>query len=194
MVNEIQYTSIKRILDNLTEHPLLRDLTLEQVVKHTIRFIGLHGYPKLYQDKEDVVKIDAFRGTLPCDLIRITQVKDIKTGLCLRAMTDTFTHGLEVDKFPDPPKEPMHNARKHKPWYIPPAWRYLEEPAFKTQGRIIFTTFPKGAVCIAYKAIPVDDEGFPLLIDNEVYLAALEAYIKKMVFTVKFDTGKIILI
>ena len=27
--------------------------------------------------------------------------------------------------------------------------------------------------------------------DNENYLAALEAYIKKMVFTIKFDTGKI---
>jgi hypothetical protein len=37
----------------------------------------------------------------------------------------------------------------------------------------------------------VDEEGFPLLIDNENYLAALEAYIKKQVFTVKFDQGKI---
>ena len=44
---------------------------------------------------------------------------------------------------------------------------------------------------MAYKAIPVDEDGFPLLIDNEVYLGALEAYIKKQVFTVKFDQGKI---
>ena len=44
---------------------------------------------------------------------------------------------------------------------------------------------------IAYKSIPIDDDGFPLLIDNENYLAALEAYIKKQVFIVKFDTGKI---
>lgn len=29
MVTEIQYTSIKRVLDNLLEHPMLRDLTLE---------------------------------------------------------------------------------------------------------------------------------------------------------------------
>jgi hypothetical protein len=56
---------------------------------------------------------------------------------------------------------------------------------------VIFTSFPEGKVGLAYKAIPVDDEGFPLLIDNETYLNALEAYIKKQVFTVKFDTGKI---
>jgi hypothetical protein len=65
------------------------------------------------------------------------------------------------------------------------------EPAFKTQGRIIYTSFPCGMVRLAYKAIPVDEDGFPLLIDNETYLGALEAYIKKQVFTVKFDTGKI---
>jgi hypothetical protein len=67
----------------------------------------------------------------------------------------------------------------------------LEEPAFKTQGRIIYTSFPEGCIEVAYKSIPVDEDGFPLLIDNENYLAALEAYIKMQVFTVKFDTGKI---
>ena len=62
---------------------------------------------------------------------------------------------------------------------------------FKTQGRVIYTSFPEGVVEIAYKGIPVDEDGFPLLIDNETYLACLEAYIKKQVFTVKFDTGKL---
>ena len=57
MVKEVQYVSIKRVLDNLMDHPLLRDLTLEQVVRHTIRFIGLHGYSKLYQDKVEDVEI-----------------------------------------------------------------------------------------------------------------------------------------
>ena len=37
----------------------------------------------------------------------------------------------------------------------------------------------------------MDEDGFPLLIDNENYLACLEAYIKKQVFTTKFDQGKI---
>ena len=56
---------------------------------------------------------------------------------------------------------------------------------------LLVAAFPKGKIEIAYKSIPVDEEGFPLLIDNETYLNALEAYIKVRVFTVKFDTGKI---
>lgn len=192
MVTEIQYTDIRRVLDDLLDHPLLSDLTLEQVVRHTIKFISIHGYPKLYQDKIDTVDIHEFRGLLPCGLVSIIQVKDLETGVCLRAMTDVFTPGLRPQpKEEKPHREPLHNARPVENEYIPPMRHHLEEPAFKTQGRIIFTSFPEGKVEIAYKAIPVDEHGFPLLIDNEVYLNALESYIKKKVFTVKFDTGKI---
>ena len=187
MVTEIQYTNIKRVLDDLLDHPLLRDLTLEQVVRHTIRFISIHGYPKLYQDKEATIEIKDFRGLLPCDLISIKQVRDASTGVCLRAMTDTFTP--KVNSNEEAPKDLLNNIQSE---YIPPMRKYSEEPAFKTQGRIMFTSFPEGEVEIAYKAIPVDEDGYPLLLDNETYLNALEAYIKKQVFTVKYDTGKIV--
>ena len=193
MVKEIRYVSIKRVLDNLLDHPMLRDLTLEQVVRYTIRFIGIHGYPKLYEDKIEDVEIKHFRGLLPCDLISIIQVKDLHTGVCLRAMTDNFTPGMLPKPAFNPPRHPelMHNARPPKELYIPSKRIPIGELTFKTQGRIIFTSFPEGKVGVAYKAIPVDEDGFPLLIDNENYLAALEAYIKKQVFTVKFDMGKI---
>lgn len=190
MVKEIQYTSIKRVLDNLTEHPMMADLTLEQAIRHTIRFISLHGYPKLYEDKIIDLEIQDFRGLLPCDLISIVQVKDKRTGLCLRAMTDNFPAGMMPHPEPKKEKEPNVHGEIHEQ-YIPLMKKYAEEPAFKTQGRIIYTTFPEGCVTIAYKSIPVDENEFPLLIDNETYLACLEAYIKKQVFTVKFDTGKI---
>lgn len=182
MVKEIKYTNIRRVLDNLHDHPMLTDLTLEQVVRHTVRFISIHGYSKLYQDKEADVDIHEFRGMLPCDLISIVQVKDGCSGICLRSMTDSFTPGL----VPPPP----HITHPHMP-YIPSMASGHGEPSFKTQGRVIFTSFPEGKIRIAYKAIPVDEDGFPLLIDNENYIACLEAYIKKQVFTVKYDQGKI---
>ncbi len=191
MVTNIQYTNIRRVLDDITEHPLLRDVTLEQVIRHTIRFIALHGYPQLYQDKIDTVEIRDFRGLLPCDLISIVQVKDLGTGICLRSMTDTFAPGMRPK--PDERYQPKDLTNNISPIgeYIPPMRKDMDEPSFKTQGRVIFTSFPDGEVEIAYKAIPVDEDGFPLLIDNETYLNALEAYIKVKVFTVKYDTGKV---
>ena len=185
MVKEIRYTNIRRVLDNLHDHPMLREITLEQVVRYTVRFIEIFGMPKMFQDREEDVDIHEFRGLLPCDLISITQVKDGCSGICLRSMTDTFTPGLVP-----PPPHPHRPPHPYMP-YIPPIAPGHGEAAFKTQGRIIFTSFPEGRVRIAYKAIPVDEDDFPLLIDNENYLACLEAYIKKQVFTVKFDQGKI---
>lgn len=177
MVKEVQYISIRRVLEELVEHPLLSDLTLEQVIRHAVRFMALHGFSKLYQDKICEVEIKDFRGVLPCDLISIVQVRDTKTDVALRAMTDSFTPGLT---------EPLsHKPRRYS------SRNLREEGSFKTQGRIIYTSFPEGLVQIAYKAVPVDDEGFPMVIDNENYLAALESYIKKQVFTVKFEIGKI---
>ena len=192
MVTEIQYTNIRRVLDNLKDDPIMASLTLEQAVRYTIRFIEKNGFPRLYQDKQEDVEIHAFRGILPCDLISIIQVKDCRTGICLRSMTDSFTKGLTkppmMHRGPEPRKDGTIGV---DPLYIPPRFEHPEELAFKTQGRVIFTSFPEGKVRIAYKAVPIDEDGFPLLIDNEVYLDALEAYITYLVYRQEFRSGKI---
>lgn len=183
MVTNIQYTSIRRVLDELHDHPMLQGVTLEQAVRYTLRFISINGFPQLYEDKEADIDIHGHRGVLPCDLISVTQVKD-GHGMALRAMTDTF---LPDGRGHGPCRDLVNNV--HPP--LPPHHPVWREGAFKTQGRIMYTSFPEGKVRVAYKAIAVDDDGYPLLVDNETYLDALEKYIKLRVFTVKFDRGKI---
>ena len=173
MINEVQYINIKEILSRLLRHPMLSNLTLEAVVQYTIDFIGMFGLPDMYEDKEEIIPIENFRGVLPCDLISINQVMDTCSGICLRSMTDTFM--------------PTNKQRgKRSIGYTV----YGDELTYKTHNRIIFTSFEHGKVKINYKAIPVDEDGFPLIIDNSPYLLALESYIKVQVFTILYDTGK----
>ena len=171
MVKEYNYINIREALSRILRHPLLQDMTLEQAVQYTIDFIGIFGLPKLYQDKEEVLHIEDFRAKLPCGLISINQIKECKTGICLRSMTDTFM-----------PRE--HHDRVT-------GYRLPQELSFKTQGQVLYVSFKTGDVSVSYKAIPVDKEGFPLLIDNPVFLKTLEAYIKREAFTILFDMGKI---
>ena len=171
MVKEYNYINIREALSRVLRHPLLQDVTLEQAVQYTIDFIGIFGMPKLYQDKEEVLHIEDFRAKLPCDLISINQIKECKTGVCLRSMTDNFM--------------PREHYDRNAGYKIP------QELSFKTQGQVLYVSFKTGDVSVSYKAIPVDKDGFPLLIDNPVFLKALEAYIKREVFTVLFDMGKI---
>lgn len=163
MIKEYNYIPVQEVLSRVLRHPLLQDVSLEQAVQYTIDFIGIFGLPTLYTDKEETLHIKDFRCMLPCDIISINQIKDCKTGVCLRSMSDTFNpmeyNGIEL--------------------------------SFKTQGSILYTSFKEGDITLSYKSIPVDKDGFPLLIDNSVFLKALEAYIKKEVFSVLFDLGKL---
>lgn len=161
MVKEYNYINIREVLSRVLRHPLLQDVSFEQTVQHTIDFISIFGMPKLYEDKEVELHIENFRASLPEDLVSIVQVKT-KSGECLRNMTSTFV--------------PTENSNGL---------------TFKTQGSILYTSFKTGDVYIAYKAIPVDECGYPLLIDNSIFLKTLESYIKKEVFTILFDMGKI---
>lgn len=98
MIKEYTYISIKEILSRLMRNPLLQDVTLEQAVQYTLDFIGIFGMPKLYQDKEEIVHIEEFRAKLPCNCIQINQIKECKTGVCLRSMTDNFMPKEHYDK------------------------------------------------------------------------------------------------
>lgn len=62
---------------------------------------------------------------------------------------------------------------------------------YKVQGRILYTSFKEGIVTVSYKAMPLDEEGYPLLPDEPTFLRALELYIKKQWFTILFDMNKI---
>lgn len=171
MISEISYINIREALSRVLRHPLLQDVTLEQAVQYTIDFIGIFGMPKLYQDKEEVLHIEDFRAKLPCDLISINQIKECKTGICLRSMTDNFM-----------PREHRDKYEGHK---------RPQEFTFKTQGRVIYTSFKSGDIMVSYKSVPIDEDGFPLLIDNPVFMRTLELYIKMEEFTTLFDMGKI---
>lgn len=159
MVNEIKYVSIMQIWDRCLQHPLMQDLTLEQVIQYVTAFNGIFNFSNLYLNKYEIINIEDYRAKLPCDLIAIVQVKDCKTGQCIKTMSSTFMNDTEL--------------------------------TFKTQNSVIYTNVPECELEICYKAIPVDDEGLPMIIDNERYMNALYEYIKSKQFTILFEMGKL---
>lgn len=160
-----RYISIKQIADNIMTHPLLQDLSLERIINYTVDFMRILGVPKIFNEQTEKVKIDDWRGDLPCDYYKIIQVRDCRTNLCMRYSTDSFHHSYD-DKQP-------------------------EDITYKIQGMKIYTSFEKGEVEISYKAILVDEDGYPLIPDDSKFTNALELYIKKKYFTILFDLGKI---
>ncbi|MBO6306432.1 MAG: hypothetical protein J6M55_02890, partial [Paludibacteraceae bacterium] len=71
----IQSTNIRRILDRIMRHPMLRDIPFETAVEYTVDFIGLLGAPAIYDEKTAVVEVHDWRGQLPCDFVKMIQVR-----------------------------------------------------------------------------------------------------------------------
>jgi len=177
-----QTTNIRRILDRVMRHPMLRDIPFETAVEYAVDFISLIGTPALYDEKTAVIQINDWRGPLPCDFEHMIQVRMAGPQ-----------HARRWDHCALLPMHPVYRESGHsfhmsdfKPNEI-----ITGELAYKLQGMVIFTSTKDIDIEIAYNAFAVDDEGYPLLPDNASFLRGLENYIKLQWFTVLFDMGKI---
>lgn len=159
------YVSIKRVIDDCLDHPLLQDLSLERAVNYAVQFLQIVGMPDIFIEKTELVDIDNWRGVLPCDYYEMIQVRTDNTHEVFRYTTDSF-----------------HMSNNKTRDY---------DLTYKLQGNCIYTSLKKGTIEIAYRAMAVDEEGFPLIPENSSFIKALELYIKKQRFTVLFDLGKI---
>lgn len=169
----IQTTNIRRILDRVMRHPMLRDIPFETAVEYAVDFISLMGTPALYCEKTAVVKVEDWRGQLPCDFEHMIQVR-------------------VAPKTEGAPAGPVYRATGHS-FHLSKNKSPLSamELTYKIQGMVIFTSTKDTDLEIAYRAFAVDDEGYPLLPDNPSFLRGLENYIKLQWFTILFDTGTI---
>lgn len=165
----IKYISIKEILDNLLDHPMLKDVSFERAVNYTQSFMRIVGCPKMFEEKTAIIEIEDYRGVLPCDFNEIIQVRTHNTCnnnyKVFRYSTDNF-----------------HMSENKQDSF---------DLTYKIQGNVIFTSMKEGTIEIAYNAFVVDSEGYPLIPDNSTFIRALELYIKKQCFTVLFDLGQI---
>jgi hypothetical protein len=158
------YISIKQILDDLLAHPLLRDLSLERALDHAIHFMRIVGMPKMFLEKVTKVTLDEYRAQLPDDYYNIIQVREANSNITLQHTIDSHHMGDDKNSL---------------------------APSYRIQGNIIYSSLRDKELEVSYKALPIDEEGYPMLPDNSSFIKALELYIKKQYFTVLFDMGKI---
>ena len=166
----IRYISIKEILDNILDHPMLKDVSFERAVNYTVHFMRIVGCPRMFEEKTALVEIENYRGQLPCDFNDIIQVRTHSS--CDRKNYGVFRHTTDSFHMSDNKQDSF-------------------DLTYKIQGNVIFTSMKEGTIEIAYNAFAIDSDGYPLIPDNSSFISALEFYIKKKHFLILFDQGKI---
>jgi len=153
-----KYKSLGELMWRVMKHPLVQDgLTYEDAAEYSIEYLRILGAPMTYIDKVEVLELKDYKVEIPCDLI---ELRGIRYGDChgqyniaLRYASDTF-HLSEKDN--------CNNYREYT--YI-------------VNKGVIFTSKEHGYIEVAYKAIMTDEEGYPMIPDNEKVNRGLEYYI-----------------
>jgi len=155
-MNRERFISLGEIINrvHLLGGDITNDVTEDDVITYTIELMGVVGIPSLFQHKVERLEIKKHRAELPCDFVEEEGIKCC--DLHFNASTDMF------------------DVRESK----------TNVPTYKIQGDYLVTSMEKGYVQLAYTAIKTDDEGYPMIVDDQSFIRALVSYIVyKKVFT-----------
>lgn len=175
MAQKGRLVSIKIVADRLMRNPVLKDLSWEFIVDNAIEVMRILETPALFVSKQEAIGVVNYKGKLPIDIMQVTGVfrQDTPTSALIPLRTGTDT---------------LHN---HYDAFNSASAGTAGGETYTMNNSRIFTNFETGTVVIAYRAIAMDEECYPLVLDNAVLLRCIESYIKYRWFDILNDMDQI---
>lgn len=166
--------SIKQVMDDILDHPMMQDLSFERAINYAVEFIKIVGMPTAFENKVIRIPVKDYEGyrilnneeipAIPDDCYQILAIKkDGNQDVILNTSTSVF--GTSQNN--------------------------TATPSYVIRGNSLQTSFEEGELEMSYLALPSDEEGYPTIPEIASYIRALELYIKKKWFTILFDLGKL---
>lgn len=160
-----QTISLKEIMWKVMRNPLVSEMiTYEDAGEFALEAIRLLGAPLALIDKTSKhITVEAHKAALPENIIQLKGIRKIQNKddyedcpIPLTYSTNTF-HSSENCELKD--------------------IECPEEYTYTVNKGIVFSSFSEGYIQVAYKTLPLDDEGFPLVQDDQDTKLAIEYYI-----------------
>jgi hypothetical protein len=173
--------SLKRVLWKVMNSAFMQDLSYEGAAELALEAIRLIGAPLSYENKvtRPLLKIIDHKASLPSNLILIRGARAFTgndenegQGIPMTTATDIYHQKAgcyETDTNCD----------------------LGFEVTYEVKSGVITTSFKDGYVEVAYQAIATDDDGFPLIPDNQDFILAIEYYIRYRVMESLWEAGKV---
>lgn len=157
--------SLKEIMWKVMRNPLVADhITYEDAAEFAIEALRLIGSPLILETKmSKPIKLKSYKAVVPENSIEVLGVRKIcnledyeQGAIGLRYATNTFHKSENCEsKYEECPNEYTYTVEKG----------------------IIKTSFEEGYIQIVYKSIATDEEGYPLIPDDQDTKFAIEYYI-----------------
>lgn len=170
MVNG-KLVSIGNIIWKVMRNPLTQDITYEQAAEFALEFIRLINAPLSYTDEVQSLKLNEYKTYLPSNLINIRGVRYTGIDGCQDAIAMRYATDL------------YHNTNKDD--------NCDKEYTYVVQNCVLISSKKEGFVDISFTSISLDEQGFPLIPDNESYKVGLEYFILHKYLEPLWMMGKI---
>lgn len=150
----------------------MKDLSFEKVVDDAVDFLEILKIPVMLVDKYFEGHLRDYRIELPCDIAFILQV--LVDDIPAREATDTFHthyHCMCIDNSPR-----LFKAADY---------------TFKTESGFLYSSKECCNIKISYKGILTDEEGYPMVPDDRIFLNALEKYVENKYIRIQWQNGRV---
>jgi len=168
------YLSMEFIVERLFRNSIIfqksnaSEYDLAEYIGEALLLIG--AKPQ-FQDNFAKVTINSYRGKLPCSPTSIEAIRMFDSGEGLRTSTNDFSGSPNKVSGQD---------------------TYLGIHEYTIKGQILhIDTLKQGEVEVKFQSLVTDDNGYPMIPDNERYAKAIEAYVKYMVYRPMWEIGEI---
>ena len=184
----INYKSLGEVIWKVMRNPLAAELTYEEAAEYALEFIKLLGAPVAYIDAPPVIlNLENHKVELPCNIYQIKGIRYIDTDedgkinqpIAMREATNVYHN--DPAEFTNESNSDFDLRGNHR----------RNEFTYSIQKGILFSSMRDGSIQIAYKQIATDDEGYPLIPDNEKVLLGAEYYILSRYLEPLWLIGKI---
>ncbi len=172
--------SIKMIASRLMSNPVMKDMNYEFIVDNAIQVLRILDAPSLYFEKREVLNVSGYRALKPIQMVKVE-------GVC---KLNDYSINSNYEQYPSYIKdsnESFTNQNKITPLRVSSGIDGGDGYTYRLNNKYITVDFEEGHIYIVYKMIAVDDECYPLVLDNEVLLRCVESYIKYKWFDVMND-------
>lgn len=115
-----------------------------------------------FTPKVEILQVVSGKVELPCDFYKLSEIT--------YSTNDTFKQYLSWKN------ESFINSYFCDDCKIP-LWKNPNEEYFMINNSYIYTSFDTGELCISYLAIPTDEDGYPMVPDEELVIDACSKYI-----------------
>ena len=207
------YLPIDTVINELREYPFTESLNKRTASHYLVRAIGLMGAVLPLKRQYANVEIKEHKGVLPKNIMYIHGVNNkgnscTNNGIPMIYSSDIYNSVLHSDEARKnctgtaiTTEEQVAQITKfvgEEGEMLLPTWRIgmsftelFSSNAYSLNQMAIDTSFPTGWVEIAYDGIAVDDQGYPMIPNDETFKEAFKYYILKALAEPGFLSGTI---